>query len=51
MGGGFFVAGFTSGGAPYGIFEDEIEQMEPGHLDEDEREPGNFRAVNDGCPF
>jgi hypothetical protein len=56
----FFVAGFTSGGVPYGIFEDEIDQMESGDLDEDEplydsvedeRELGDFRAVNDGCPF
>lgn len=34
----FFVAGFTSGGVPYGIFEDE-------------RGVGDFRAVNDDCPF
>ncbi|WP_432978102.1 hypothetical protein [Dactylosporangium sp. CA-233914] len=56
----FFVAGFTSGGVPYGIFEDEIDQMESGHLDEDEllyenveneRELGDFRAVDDDCPF
>ena len=26
----FFVAGFTSGGMPYGIFEDEIDQMQSG---------------------
>jgi hypothetical protein len=56
----FFIAGFTSGGMPYGIFEDEIDQMESGDLDEDEllydsvndeRELGDFRAVNDNCPF
>ena len=56
----FFVAGFTSGGAPYGIFEDEIDQMESGDLDEDdllydsvedERELRDFRAVNDDFPF
>lgn len=56
----FFVAGFTSGGAPYGIFEDEIEQMDSGDLDEDEllhdsvddeRGFRDFRAVNDDCPF
>lgn len=37
----FFVAGFTSGGVPYGIFEDEIEQMEPGDLGEGD---GELRA-------
>jgi hypothetical protein len=56
----FFVAGFTSGGVPYGIFEDENDQMESGDLDEDEplyesvedeRELGDFRAVNGDCPF
>ena len=56
----FFIAGFTSGGMPYGIFEDEIDQMESDDLDEDEllydsvndeRELGDFRAVNDNCPF
>lgn len=56
----FFVAGFTSGGVPYGTFEDEIDQMESGDLDEDEplydsvddeRELGDFRAVNGDCPF
>jgi hypothetical protein len=56
----FFVAGFTSGGMPYGIFEDEIDEMESGDLSEDEvlydicdddRELGDFRAVNDVCPF
>jgi hypothetical protein len=56
----FFVAGFTSGGMPYGIFEDEIDQMQSGDLDEDEplydsvedkRSVGDFSAVNDDCPF
>jgi hypothetical protein len=56
----FFVAGYTSGGAPYGIFEDEIERMESGDLDEDEllhdrvedeRKSRDCRAVNDDCPF
>jgi hypothetical protein len=56
----FFVAGFTAGGAPYGIFEDEIEQMEPCDLDKDELlhdglDDGqglrDFRAVDDDCPF
>jgi hypothetical protein len=56
----FFVAGFTSGGAPYGIFEDEIEQTESGDLDEDEllhdsvhdeRGLRGFSALNDDCPF
>jgi hypothetical protein len=56
----FFVAGFTSGGVPYGIFEDEIDQMEWDGLDddgllyasvEDERELCDLRAVNDDCPF
>jgi hypothetical protein len=56
----FFVAGFTSGGAPYGIVEDEIGQMESGDLGadeplhdsvEDQRELRDFRAVNDDCPF
>jgi hypothetical protein len=56
----FFIAGFTSGGAPYGIFEDESEQMEPGDLDEDQRLPDSvdneqelrdFRTVNYDCPF
>lgn len=56
----FFVAGFTSGGAPYGIFEDEIDDLESGDLSEDEllcdisedeRELGDFRAVDHDCPF
>jgi hypothetical protein len=56
----FFVAGFTSGGMPYGIFEDEIDEMESGDLSEDEvlydisdddGELGDFRAVTDVCPF
>ncbi len=56
----FFVAGFTSGGMPYGIVEAEIDQMQSGDLDEDEplynsvedkRSVGDFRAGNDDCPF
>jgi len=56
----FFVAGFTFGGMPYGIFEDGIDQLESGDRDEDELlydisedegELGDFKAVDHDCPF
>jgi hypothetical protein len=56
----FFVAGFTSGGMPYGIFEDEIDELESGDLredelphdvPEDEGELGDVRNLDHDCPF
>jgi hypothetical protein len=56
----FFVAGFTPGGAPYGIFEDEVDEMNLGDLSEDdllydsledERELRDGRAADDDASF
>jgi hypothetical protein len=55
----FFVAGFTSGGVPYGIFEDEIEQFEDEieQMEPDDRVEPNppvvleFGAPADECVF
>ena len=43
-----FIAGYTEGGAPYGITYDEMEEMEN---EEEDKEKDEFGPVGDDFPF